>query len=85
MALQTRIRLLSLTRLFVLALFIMIAAVAANVAYAGEPAQMSQTGAMWQVIMTLFGVLNTILTGVIVWLVSNQKELFQRMGKCIFE
>lgn len=79
MALRTRIRLLSITRYTVLALTGLVVFVSASLASAGDSAP-TPAGMMWQVIMVLFGALDTILTAIIVWLVSNQRETFQRIG-----
>lgn len=49
---------------------------------AGDTATMGEhSDAMWQVIGVLVGTLNTVLTGIALWLIKNQAELFGRMRK----
>lgn len=81
MALKTRLQLLTLTQFSTVALTAAVLFIAVSFAFAGEGVPVSPTGMMWESIMALFGALNTILTGAICWLVSNQRETFQRIGK----
>ena len=56
-------------------------ALAASVSAGDVPSVREHSDIMWQIITALFGVLNTILTGVIVWIISQQSELFGRLRK----
>lgn len=80
MALKTRIRLLTFTKFAVLVLTMVVLLTSVSMVSAGD-APPGSTGMMWQMIMALFGMLDTVLTGIIVWLVSNQRETFQRIGR----
>lgn len=79
MSLPVRIRLLSIIRVVILLVTSAVMLCSASLAHAGDVVP-SPMGMMWQVIMVLFGALDTILTGIIVWLVSNQREAFQRLS-----
>ncbi len=47
---------------------------------AGDTASMGEhADAMWQIIGVLVAALNTVLTGIALWLIKNQSELFSRM------
>ena len=81
MAHQTRLRLLTCIKFLALTVLSVVLLVSFGIASQGEAVQPTTSGMMWEAIMGLFGVLNTILTGVIVWLVSNQREAFSRIGK----
>ena len=81
MAHQTRLRLLTFTKFLALTVSSFVLLASLGIASQGEAIQPTTQGMMWEVIMVLFGALNTILTGVIVWLVSNQREAFTRIGK----
>lgn len=82
MALKTRIRLLTCARLLISAFALVVFLVAAQIAFGGgEAMQPTPMGMMWEVIVALFGLLNTVLTGVMVWLVSNLREAFQRISR----
>lgn len=59
--------------------FVMV--IAARLLYAGEAPTMGEhPDFLWQIIVGLFALLNTILTAILIWIISNQKELFQRVG-----
>lgn len=47
----------------------------------GSPIVTENADIVWQLIVGLFGILNTILMGVIVWIISNQSGMFGRIGK----
>lgn len=34
---------------------------------------------LWQLVVALFGVLDTLLTGIMIWIICNQSELFRRL------
>lgn len=49
---------------------------------AGEtPSIAEHSDIVWQMIVGLFGLLNTILMGVIIWIINNQSSIFRRLGK----
>ena len=46
----------------------------------GEPSVAEHSDIIWQMIVGLFGILNTVLMGVIVWIINNQSSIFRRLG-----
>ncbi|RQW89948.1 MAG: hypothetical protein EHM79_02255 [Geobacter sp.] len=53
----------------------------AQIHAAGAPVVAENADVVWQLIIGLFGILNTILMGVIVWIINNQSGIFGRIGK----
>ena len=49
--------------------------------YAGPAAPPDDTFSMKDIIMVLFGLLQTVFMGIGVWLIANDKELFTRMAR----
>ena len=83
MALKTRIRLLAATRISIVDFTSLIVMAAFSAAFASDTTNimLSQVGVLWQVIICLIGVLDLLLSGILLWIVGNQKEAFQRIGK----
>ena len=83
MALKTRIRLLAATRIAIVSFACAIVLAVFGVAFASDATSImiAQVGALWQVIICLIGVLDLLISGILVWIVGNQKETFQRMNK----
>jgi TRAP-type uncharacterized transport system fused permease subunit len=83
MALKTRIHLLAMTRIFIVVFACVIVLAVFGIAFASDSTSvtLSQVGALWQVIICLIGVLDLLLSSILVWIVGNQKETFQRMSK----
>lgn len=86
MALQIRIRLLSVSRAVLLASCIC----AAWITFCGYSAfaaadtaatVAANPGLAWWIIVSLLGSLQTILIGIAVWMISNIREMFVRIGQ----
>lgn len=60
---------------------LLIFVLSAQIHAAGTPIITENADVVWQMIVGLFGLLNTILMGVIVWIISNQAGMFGRIGK----
>ena len=83
MALKTRIRLLALTRIGIVVLALSVVLLIVGFANASDMTQIAiaQNNRLWQVITCLIGILDLLLSGILVWIVGNQKETFQRVSK----
>jgi hypothetical protein len=82
MALRTKMKLLSLSGLLMAAMCVIsLFATVQLVHAAGESQPPNSNGMMWQVIILLSGALSTVWTGIGVWLIANQREIFQRVGR----
>lgn len=85
MALKTRLRVLGLVKggfiagLLIIAFITLFAYQTASAANISQD-QISTVNFMWQVITGLLALLQTIFIGIGVWLISNQTELFRRVG-----
>ena len=82
MALKTRIRLLAMTRIGIVVFACLIVFAVFGVAFASDATSLmiAQVGVLWQVIICLIGVLDLLISGILVWIVGNQKEAFKRLN-----
>ena len=78
MALKTRMILLWFSRMVVMASSILLVSV--YLAQAGGESAPSSSGIMWQIITGLLALLQTVFMGIGVWIISNQSEMFRRIG-----
>lgn len=62
-------------------LFIVAVLAVFTLAYAGNTSPADDTFSAKDIIMVLFGLLQTVFMGIGVWLIANDRELFTRMGK----
>ena len=59
---------------------LLVLGMAARLRAEGSPSVAEHSDIIWQMIVGLFGILNTILMGVIVWIINNQSSIFRRLG-----
>lgn len=60
---------------------LLVLGLAARLHAGGAPVIAENADMVWQMIVGLFGLLNTILMAVIVWIINNQSGIFGRIGR----
>lgn len=78
MAISKKLRTVQIMLIVVTLLVLLLSA---QIHAAGTPSVSEHADIVWQMIVGLFGLLNTILMGVIVWIINNQSGIFGRIGK----
>lgn len=78
MAMRKKLR---TVQIMLIVVTLLVLGLAARLHAEGAPSVAEHTDIVWQLITGLFGILNTILMGVIVWIINNQSAMFGRIGK----